>query len=195
MMNRLSDVQRDFFRNVTGDEDVTITPLDTDHVLREGDEIDLGGLTCRVFEVPGHTKDSLAFYIPETGTIFTGEAAGVPESREGTGIQACFLTSYDDYLASLEKIMALEPACLCLGHGWVFTDSDASDFLQSSLAATPAFRDLIESYLAAAHGDIDQATETMARKEYDERGVIMQERNAYLTNLVAQVRLIAGMRG
>ena len=28
--------------------------------LKDGDEISLGGLTCRVYEVPGHTKDSLA---------------------------------------------------------------------------------------------------------------------------------------
>jgi hypothetical protein len=35
----------------------------------------------------------------------------------------------------------------------------------------------------------------MARKEYDEKGAIMQERNAYITNLTAQVRLIAGLNG
>ncbi len=195
MMNRLSDIQRGFFQDITGDEDVTITPLETEHVLKDGDEIGLGGLTCLVHEVPGHTKDSLAFYFPEIRAVFTGEAAGVPEGREGTGIQACFLTSYDDYLLSLEKIISLEPHYLCLGHGWVYSGRDAADFLRSSLAATPAFRTLIESYLDAAHGDIEKATETMAIKEYDERGVIMQERNAYLTNLIAQVRLIAGMSG
>jgi glyoxylase-like metal-dependent hydrolase (beta-lactamase superfamily II) len=193
MMNRLSDVQRGFFKDITGDEDVTITPMATEHVLKEGDEIGLGGLTCRVYEVPGHTKDSLAFYFPEIRTVFTGEAAGVPEGREGNGIQACFLNSYDDYITSLEKIISLRPQCLCLGHGWVFTDDDAADFLRSSLDATPVFRALIESYLDQAHGDMEQATLTMAIKDYDERGVIMQERSAYLTNLIAQVRLIAGM--
>lgn len=194
MMNRLSDVQRGFFKDITADEDVTITPMETEHVLKEGDEIDLGGLTCRVYEVPGHTKDSLAFYFPEIRTIFAGEAAGLPEGKEGNGIQAGFLTSYDDYLTSLEKIISLQPQYLCLGHGCVLTDDDAADFLRSSLAATPAFRTLIESYLDQANGDIEQATRTMAKKEYDERGVIMQERNAYLTNLIAQVRLIAGMK-
>ena len=37
------------------------------------------------------------------------------------------------------------------------------------------------------------AIETMARKEYDETGTIYQERNAYLTNLTAQVKHIAGL--
>ena len=190
MMNRLSDVQRGFFKDITSDEDVTITTMETEHILKEGDEIGLGGLTCRVYEVPGHTKDSLAFYFPEIKAIFTGEAAGVPESREGNGIQVCFLSSYDEYLTSMEKIISLQPQYLCLGHGWVFTDDDAADYLRSSLDATPAFRTLIESYLDHANGDMEQATLTMTGKEYDERGVIMQERNAYITNLIAQVRLI-----
>ena len=194
MMNRLSDVQRGFFKDITTDEDVTITSMKTDYILKEGDEIDLGGLTCRVYEVPGHTRDSLAFYFPEIRAIFIGEAAGVPESREGNGIQVCFLSSYDEYLTSMEKIISLQPQYLCLGHGWVFTDDDAADYLRSSLDATPAFRTLIDSYLDHANGDIEQATLTMTGKEYDERGVIIQERNAYITNLIAQVRLIARIK-
>jgi len=194
MMNRLSDVQRGFFQDITADEDVTITSMKTEYILKEGDEIDLGGLTCRIYEVPGHTRDSLAFYFPEIRAIFAGEAAGVPESREGNGMQVCFLSSYDDYLTSMEKIISLQPRCLCLGHGWVFTDDHATDYLRSSLDATPVFRKLIESYLDQANGDAEQATLTMTGKEYDERGVIMQERNAYMTNLIAQVRLIAGLK-
>ncbi len=194
MMNNLSDIQRGFFKDITADENVTITSIETEHVLKEGDEISLGGLTCRVYEVPGHTKDSLAFYFPEIKTIFAGEAAGLPEDKDGSGIHVSFLTSYDDYLTSLEKIISLQPQCLCLGHGGVFTNGDAEEFLRSSLIATPVYRTLIESYLDRANSDIEQATLTMARKEYDERGIIMQERNAYITNLSAQVRLIAGMK-
>ncbi len=193
MMNRLSEVQRSWFREITAEEDVAITALETEHVLKEGDEIDLGGLTCRVYEVPGHTKDSLAYFIPEAGALFTGEAAGVPAGRSGTEVQVCFLTSYDDYLSSLEKILSLNPKVLCLGHGFVLSGDDVMIFLKESLAATPAYRSLIESYLNSAQGDTAQATETMVKKEYDERGVIMQERNAYLTNLKAQVGHIASL--
>ena len=84
---------------------------------------------------------------------------------------------------------------LCLGHGWVFTGGDASRFLASSLAATPAYRALIERHLDGANGDAGVATQAMARSEYDERGAIRQERTAYLTNLEAQVKLIAGLHG
>ncbi|HQJ09957.1 MAG TPA: MBL fold metallo-hydrolase, partial [Deltaproteobacteria bacterium] len=79
MMNRLSDVQRLLMRDIAGDEDLVIRQTDIGLTLKEGDVIDLGGLSCRVYEVPGHTRDSLAYSIPEIDALFTGEAAGVPQ--------------------------------------------------------------------------------------------------------------------
>ncbi len=195
MMNRLSDVQRVLLRDITGEEDVVIRQTDIGLALREGDVIDLDGLSCRVFEVPGHTRDSLAYFIPEIGALFTGEAAGVPQGMEDGTPQVGFLASYEDYLASLEKLMSLSPRILCLGHAFVFTGEDASQYLRSSYAATFEYRRIIEEYLQEAGGDIEKTVQTMARREYDEKGSIRQERNAYLTNLSAQVKLIASMNG
>jgi 2-aminobenzoylacetyl-CoA thioesterase len=193
MMNRLSEIQRGFFKDIAGDEDLTLRPMTFDISLKEGDEFDLGGITCRVYEVPGHTRDSLAYYIPELKALFPGEAAGVPLGKKGEEPQVEFLSSYDEYLNSLDKMIALEPALIGIGHGWVLTDDDASDFLQRSRAATFEYRKLIEQYINDAGGDLERAIETMARKEYDEKGTILQERNAYLTNLTAQVKHIAGL--
>ncbi len=193
MMNRLSEIQRSLFKDIAGDEDLRIRPMEFDLSLKEGDEFDLGGLTCRVYEVPGHTRDSLAFFIPELKVLFPGEAAGVPLGRDGNEAQVEFLSSYDDYLASLEKMMSLKPEMICIGHAWVLSGDDASGFLRKSHAATFEYRTLIEKYINDAHGNIDSAIETMARREYDEKGTILQERNAYLTNLTAQVKHIAGL--
>ncbi len=193
MMNRLSEIQRVFFKDITGDEDLAIRPMKIDITLKEGDEFDLGGLSCRVYEVPGHTRDSLAFYIPELKVLFPGEAAGVPLGREGNEPQVEFLSSYNDYLTSMEKMIALTPEMICIGHGWVLSGDDASGFLKKSHAATFEYRKLIEGYINDAGGNIDCAIEMMARKEYDEKGDIYQERNAYLTNLTAQVKHIAGL--
>ncbi len=193
MMNRLSEIQRGLFGSIAGTEDLAIRPMEMDITVKEGDEFDLGGLHVRVHEVPGHTRDSLAYFIPEIGALFPGEAAGVPEGREGDGTQVEFLSSYDDYLASIDRMMALEPAMICFGHGWIFTGEDAAGFLRKSREATFAYRELIERYIRDAGGELDRAIETMARKEYDEKGTIYQERTAYLTNLTAQVKHIAGL--
>ncbi len=191
MMNRLSEIQRPIFKDITGDEDLSIKPVEFDLALKEGDEFDLGGLTCRVYEVPGHTRDSLAYYIPEIKTLFPGEAAGVPQGRDGNEAQVEFLASYEDYLKSLEKMMSLAPEMICIGHAWILSGKDASDFLKKSHAETFTYRKLIENYIEEAGGDIDKAIETMTRKEYDEKGTIYQERTAYITNLTAQVKHIA----
>ncbi|OHD64690.1 MAG: hypothetical protein A2176_10300 [Spirochaetes bacterium RBG_13_51_14] len=193
MMNRLSEIQRPLFKDIVGDEDLSIRPMTFDYNLREGFEIDIGSLTCRVYEVPGHTRDSLAFFIPEMGALFPGEAAGVPLGKDGNEPQVEFLSSYNDYLASLEKMISLDPRLICIGHGWVFTDEDAKEFLRKSRDATFRYRKLIEDYIGAAEGDLDRAIEKMARKEYDEKGTIYQERNAYITNLTAQVKHIASL--
>ena len=191
LMTYLSELQRGFFQNIVGDEDVHIEAVDFELNLKEGDRFDLGGVTCEVYEVPGHTNDSLAFYIPEIRALFPGEACGIPEGDKDAHVQVEFLSSYDDYIASLEKIIRLQPKLLCMGHMCVFTDDDAAEYLQRSLDATPRYRELIETYLDAANGDIDSAVQSMAKKEYDEKGTIAQPRESYLENLKAQVRQVA----
>jgi glyoxylase-like metal-dependent hydrolase (beta-lactamase superfamily II) len=191
LMTYLSELQRGFFQNIVGDEDVHIEAVDFEFKLKEGDRFDLGGVTCEVYEVPGHTNDSLTFFIPEIQALFAGEAYGIPESDKDGQIQVEFLSSYDDYVSSLDKLIKLQPKLIGMAHMWVFTDDDATGFLERSREATPKYRDLIETYLDAANGDIDGAIQTMARKEYDEKRTIAQPRESYLENLKAQVRQVA----
>lgn len=43
------------------------------NVLFEGDVIDLGGISLRVIEVPGHTRGSIALFEETLGWLFTGD--------------------------------------------------------------------------------------------------------------------------
>jgi glyoxylase-like metal-dependent hydrolase (beta-lactamase superfamily II) len=193
-MNRLSNNHQILFKYNTGGEDLAIRPFDIEYSLKQGDEFDLGGLTCRVIEVPGHTKDSLAYYLPEIKALFPGEAAGVLNGKNRELVQVEFLSSFRDYINSLEAMIAINPEIICIGHGWILSQKDARDFLDRSLAATYRYRELIETYLDAARGDADRAIDEMVREEYDVKKNILQERNAYIENLNAQVRHIAGLR-
>ena len=193
LMTTLSELQRFFFQDTVGNEDVHIEPVDFEIHLKEGDRLDLGGVTCEVYDVPGHTGDSLAFFIPEIRALFAGEAYGIPEGDKDGEVQVEFLSSYEDYVASLEKMIRLQPKLIGMAHLWVFTDDDATGFLRRSLEATPRYRQLIETYLDAANGDIDVAVQSMVKKEYDEKGTIAQPREAYIENLNAQVRRVASL--
>jgi 2-aminobenzoylacetyl-CoA thioesterase len=195
MMNRLSLNHVALLKYNTAGVDLKLHPFAIDIRLKQGDEFDLGGLTCRVFETPGHTKDSLAFYFPEIKALFPGEAVGVLQGETGSEMQVEFLASYRDYIDSLKLMISLEPEMICLAHGWVLTHEDAKDFLRRSLAGTFHYRELIESYLDTASGNVEKATRDMGHAEYDVKGGIFQERVSYMTNLSAQVKHIAGLRG
>jgi glyoxylase-like metal-dependent hydrolase (beta-lactamase superfamily II) len=190
-MNRLSLDQVELHKYNTAGEDLALHPFAIDIFLKQGDEFDLGGLTCRVYETPGHTRDSLAFYFPEIKALFPGDACGVLRGEEGTTIQAEFVASYQAYVDSLRLMTALEPEIICLAHNWVLTQQEAGEFLQRSLAETFRYRELIERHLRAANGDVQEAIRQMARAEYGAEGNVGQPRAAYMANLTAQVKHIA----
>lgn len=194
LMNQLSSNHVELLKYNDANEDLTLYPFEIDIRLKQGDEFDLGGLTCRIYETPGHTKDSLSFYFPEIKTLFSSEAAGVLQGETGSEMQVEFLSSYQDYIASLKWMISLEPEIICLGHGWVLTDEDATEFLKRALAETFRYRDLIENYLNAAGGNIEKAIQDMGHAQYDVKGGIYQARVPYMTNLSAQVRHIAGLK-
>lgn len=194
-MNRLSAAHVELLEYNPAGEDVTLHSFDIDILLRQGDEVDLGGLTCQVHEVPGHTRDSLAYYFPEIEALFPGDACGVLRTAEGGPIQVEFVASYQDYVESLERLISLEPKIVCPAHNWALTGDDAAAFLERSLAETFRYRELIERYLDAAGGDVERAIREMAEKEYDGDDPSLPPSPAYLMNLSAQVKHIAGLRG
>jgi hypothetical protein len=136
----------------------------------------------------------LSFSLLEIGALFAGDACGVLETGPERAIRVEFLSSYQDYLDSIARIASLRPQMLCLAHSWVLTGQDVSDFLDASIAETRRHRESIERYLDEAGGDVERALERLSHDEYDVKGGVRQARAAYMTNLAAQVRHIAGLR-
>jgi glyoxylase-like metal-dependent hydrolase (beta-lactamase superfamily II) len=70
-----------------------------DEGLGEGDVVTLGGLELHVLQTPGHSDDSLTFWLPADGAVLTGDTVlgygtTVVEGRLG------------DYLSSLDRLRA-----------------------------------------------------------------------------------------
>ena len=51
----------------------TIAPTIPTRLLRDGDELDLGGRTLRVLHTPGHTPDSICLFDERNGLLFGGD--------------------------------------------------------------------------------------------------------------------------
>lgn len=79
----------------------------------------VGGTVLIALHTPGHAPDHLAFWHEASGTVFTGDlvqafsSVAIIQSRGGDLVA---------YLASLERILALEPRRLLPGHGPAIED-------------------------------------------------------------------------
>lgn len=82
--------------------------------LADGDVIDAGDITLVALHTPGHSPDHVCLWHEETRTVLCGDLA----MKSGTvWIPASLEGDLAAYLASLERILALEPRQLLPGHG------------------------------------------------------------------------------
>lgn len=92
--------------------------LPLDRMLADGDVVPLRGETgdwsLRALHVPGHTRDSVAFHLPRSRALFTGDL--IPGGA-GTVVIDPPDGNMSDYLASLERVASLELETLFPAHG------------------------------------------------------------------------------
>jgi glyoxylase-like metal-dependent hydrolase (beta-lactamase superfamily II) len=80
------------------------------------DELCFGPL--RALVTPGHTRESLSFWDPTDGTLFTGDLV----VGTGTVVVDDQPGALAQYLASLERLLALAPKTIYPGHGPLVED-------------------------------------------------------------------------
>lgn len=84
-----------------------------DRVVADGESVSGDGWTLRAIATPGHTKNHLAFALPETSALFSGDhvmgwSTSVVSPPDG---------DMTDYMASLEKLLGREDRVFYPGHG------------------------------------------------------------------------------
>jgi glyoxylase-like metal-dependent hydrolase (beta-lactamase superfamily II) len=170
-------------------EDTSFSSIKVDLQLKEGDRIELtNGNCCQVFETPGHTRDCLSYFFPDSGVLVAGEAAGVPE---GDFIHSPFLASYEYYVNSIEKLRTVEAESLCIAHvGILAGRSQIVQYLTASRAAALEYRSKIERYLEQFNGDKQKVVDTIVTEEYDSKQHHLLNRNPFITNLQAKINAI-----
>jgi glyoxylase-like metal-dependent hydrolase (beta-lactamase superfamily II) len=170
-------------------EDTSFSSIKVDLQLKEGDRIELTNGNCfQVFETPGHTRDCLSYFFPDSGVLVAGEAAGVPE---GDFIHSVFLANYEDYISSIEKLRTVEAEALCIAHvGILAGRKHIAKYLMASLAAAQEYRSRIERYMDEFNGDKQKVVDTIVAEEYDSKQHHLLNRNPFIANLHAKINAI-----
>jgi glyoxylase-like metal-dependent hydrolase (beta-lactamase superfamily II) len=83
-------------------------------MLADGDVVRVGDDSLQALHTPGHSPDHLAFWHQPSATIFTGDLV-----VQGSSVMIHWSRGGDlaQYLASLERLLSLEPRRLLPAHG------------------------------------------------------------------------------
>jgi glyoxylase-like metal-dependent hydrolase (beta-lactamase superfamily II) len=189
LIQSLSQGMEEAYRPQIGDADVTFRGLDLDLALEDEDEIELeDGTKIQGIATPGHTRDAVSYYIPPLKALVAGEAVG--SFDRNFDVRPVFLSSYGDYLSSLEKLKKIEINLLMMGHFHVLTEG-AQEMVTKAIEATKVFGRRIEEELYSLGGDQEAVVKKIFQEDYVEKKLIEQEERPFLINLKAQVKAVA----
>jgi hypothetical protein len=102
-----------------------------DIIIKEGDAVDLGGLTLEAIETPGHTKDSICYYAAELGLLVLNETPSVlmPDGS----MLPCYLSNYSDTMKSIEKLRRVDYKEMSLPHRGIVDKSETEGFFDKAV--------------------------------------------------------------
>lgn len=147
----------------------------TDETLPDGAVVSLGERALRATYTPGHRYDHLCFLLEDgqgpTRAVFAGDLV----AGSGTVVIAPPEGDLNDYLASLRRMLSLEPRLLLPGHG------PARDDAQALLEGYIAHRDDRERQLLGALSAEPTSVPTLVGRIYTDVPAAMHPVAAYST--------------
>ncbi len=161
--------------------------IPVDRVVKEGDVIDLGGdVRVEVYDAPGHSRCSLAFFLRPDRAVFSGETFGY---YNGAGeVVSEGLSDFQAYLDSLEKMDKLGAEVICLPHNGVLTGDDAKGYFRLAHESGVKFRQDVKEFLGQGRGD-EEIIDRYVKKDY--KGLIrLQPEAVFRQNMTAMLKAI-----
>ena len=155
-----------------------------DVVVKDKDTIPLGEITVEVLETPGHTRDSLCYFVPEMELLILNETPGVlmPDGF----MYPCYLTSFDDTIRSIEKCRSMPYKYLSLPHRGIAKQEDADGYFDKTLAANITCRDFIFE-MKEKNLNEDEMLDMFYQKYGSETLLTYQPKEAFIANARATI--------
>lgn len=135
-----------------GDYEFLGDELRVDIKVREGHIIKAGAMTFEVIELPGHTRCSVGYYMPDRKLLLSSETLGVFDGE--SVIIPSYLVSYDDTIASIEKVEALDVRRIICPHLGLISEEKTQFFLKNMKAQAVEFAQTVRAM--QQNGDSDE---------------------------------------
>ncbi|MGE5371203.1 MAG: MBL fold metallo-hydrolase [Solirubrobacterales bacterium] len=87
-------------------------PMRVDQTIEEGTVLHFGRTSAVVMHLPGHTPGHCGLFFKREGIVYAGDIDLTPVGPW----YGDYLSNLDDFLASIERLIALQPAVYCCGH-------------------------------------------------------------------------------
>ena len=142
-----------------------------DRSLRDGDVIELDGISIRTVWTPGHASNQVCFLLESTGMLFTGD-----HIMQGSTV---VIWPPDGnmaaYLRSLRRLVSLDTAILAPGHGYLIGNPldeverliqhrlSREDKVRQALRNTPG-RTTLQALLPVVYGDVSPSLYPLAAR-------------------------------
>ncbi len=167
-------------------------PFEITNEVKEEDMLEFGKIGIKFFETPGHTRDSVSYYVFPYKMLILGEAAGVP-NKDDTYIFPQFLSSLDDYINSLKKIANLDIEVLGLPHEHlIIGKGNVKNYLKVSLNTTYEYAQIIEKAILEIR-EFEKIMDYLTEEIHGKKN-IRQPIHAFRENLKAQIIAVARAR-
>ena len=162
-----------------------------DRVLGDGDIVELGrGVSIEAIAAPGHTRCSMVFLVRPDKVLIGGESLGAYVSPEE--IQAQSVSSFRDYIASLERIAELDFEAIALPHHGVRRGPEVRDHARVAIRCAEDFRAKVLAGIDAG-ADAEQLAAELAGQLRHGLSA-MQPEKAFRINLASMIRVILAER-
>jgi len=155
-----------------------------DMIVKEGDCVDLGGCTVEGIETPGHTRDTLSYFIPELELLISSESVGVL-LNDGE-VYPSYLTSYADTVAAIEKCRRLPYKHLSVPHRGLIGDEQAASYFEKAMRTAVSCHDMIIAMHKNGSGD-EEILERFHELYFNDAVAAVQPEVAFTINARATI--------
>jgi len=163
------------------------TEIPVDITVNDGDIVDTGEFKFQVFETPGHTKCTIAYYCESEDFLISNETLGVQMGE--SFMFPCSLVGYEMTLNSIKKIVDLNPEHLLIPHHGLELNTSSNNLFDEAYKNITTLKSVILEMHASGASD-NEICDHLYGLLYTESTKRCQPEDAFILNTSITVPMI-----